>query len=278
MRTIRWARIAPPGQLVHVGARELTRGARVEHHGHDFAELFWVRDGRGAHHIGTARFPLEENDLSAVLPTDVHAIRAKPGQGLSLVNVAFEAGTLAFILKRYCRRTRGPWGRGGAPLRLTEAQRRWLDSFVQGLARRADSRLELDRFLLTLLSETGGAEADHHLSAGPDWLRAACDRLGEERAFAGGVRALARLARRSPEHLARTLKRTTGLTPIEVVTRARMAHAATHLRLSARAITDIAMDCGYGSLSHFYAVFKRTFGSSPHKYRREHQATLSPPR
>jgi len=64
------------------------------------------------------------------------------------------------------------------------------------------------------------------------------------------------------------------LTPMDVVTGLRMRHAGAELRLSARPILEIAIDCGYESLSHFYAMFRRIYGTSPRTYRMRNRMAL----
>ena len=93
-----------------------------------------------------------------------------------------------------------------------------------------------------------------------------------------GVRALFELAGRTPEHVARTLKKHTGKTPTDLVNEARMAYASGQLQTTTREILDIAMESGFSSLSHFYALFRRTFGLSPHRYRlARFKAPIHPP-
>jgi AraC family cel operon transcriptional repressor len=274
MRRIRWSRIGAGGNLSHVGASVLGGRRHVEAHGHDFAEVFWIRSGAGIHQVNGLRHPLRTNDLCTIAPGDVHSIRARGGEGLSLVNVAFPAETLAFLVRRYFDGSRRIWGGGAGPVRLAQAQREWLDAAAEALGREARSRLEIDRFLVNLLSEAQRTGPEVRVAGAPPWLRNACREFVLQRRFDRGVGALAELARRSPEHVARTLKRTAGLTPMEFVTNARMTHAATQLRLSGQSIIEIAMGCGYGSLSRFYAVFRRRFGTSPRQYRLRQHAPL----
>ena len=273
MRRIRWSRLAHREQEVHVGWRQLGPGRRVALHGHDFAEVFCISRGEGVHEINGARHAIAANDLALVAPGDRHRIRAVRTSELDLLNVAIPARTLAFVARRYFGGSADFWRSDAPPARLTTGQRAWYDASAARLAGDTASRLDVDRFILGLLAETNLPGRDP-LAECPAWLRDACDRLRRDRAFAAGARELARLAGRSPEHVARTLKAKAGVTPMEIVTAHRMRFAAAELRLSARPIIEIAIDCGYESLSHFYAVFKRTHGMSPRKYRMRNQMTL----
>ena len=79
---------------------------------------------------------------------------------------------------------------------------------------------------------------------------------------------LAALARLSSFHFLRTFRAITGQTPRQVVIATRLRAAAAHLRSTNRPISDIALDVGFGDLSHFMASFARAFGRSPGAYRR----------
>ena len=92
--------------------------------------------------------------------------------------------------------------------------------------------------------------------------------------FAGGTVALARLAGRSPSHVARVAVRWYGQTPTEIVNTARMGFSARQLAETSRPIMEIALDCGLNNLSHFYALFRRRFGVSPRRYRLQAHPTV----
>ncbi|HTE49454.1 MAG TPA: AraC family transcriptional regulator [Kofleriaceae bacterium] len=80
--------------------------------------------------------------------------------------------------------------------------------------------------------------------------------------------ALARRAGLSTFHFLRTFRAHTGQTPRQFVIAARLRAAAAALRATRVPITRIALDAGFGDLSHFNASFARSFGTSPRAYRR----------
>jgi AraC family cel operon transcriptional repressor len=101
----------------------------------------------------------------------------------------------------------------------------------------------------------------------PDWLADALPQFGKPEHFAEGTAALARLAGRSPEHVAREVRRWTGKTPTDLLNEARLVWAARRLAAGDARIVNLAIDCGFESLGHFYVLFKKRFGLTPHKYR-----------
>lgn len=59
----------------------------------------------------------------------------------------------------------------------------------------------------------------------------------------------------------------TGLPPAQYVRWRRVCHAAFQLRNSSRSITDIALDCGFGSSDAFTRAFRQLTGQKPSEFR-----------
>jgi AraC family transcriptional regulator len=74
---------------------------------------------------------------------------------------------------------------------------------------------------------------------------------------------LAREARLSPYHFARSFKASTGLAPHEFVTMRRLDRAKTLLLSTRHSVPDIAYEVGYRNLSHFRRLFRRHTGLPP---------------
>jgi len=67
--------------------------------------------------------------------------------------------------------------------------------------------------------------------------------------------------------LCRYVRKSTGLTFTALVNDYRLTIAAMLLRDRRRAVSAIAADVGFGSLSHFNGLFRRRFGCTPTEYR-----------
>ena len=59
----------------------------------------------------------------------------------------------------------------------------------------------------------------------------------------------------------------TGLTPTDYLTRVRIGQACRLLRESDAGILQVAMSCGFGSVSRFYEAFRQAIGTSPGRWR-----------
>jgi AraC family cel operon transcriptional repressor len=276
VRKLLWRSLAAPGQVAHVARRRLAGRRPVPLHTHDFAEVLWVERGRGTHEVEGIHTTVHAGDLLLIRPADRHGF-SEGEADFTIVNVAFPAATLTHLRRRYFAGDRSFWGgRGGRPAAyaISPARSRALSAASAELARRPRDLLALERFLLNLLHELVGRVPQGALVSCPPWLREACDRLRDPEHLGGGVRALARLSGRSSEHVARQLRACAGLRPIDVVTTARLDHATSELALTERPIVDIALECGFDSLSHFYRIFRQRLAETPRAYRLRSQAAL----
>lgn len=91
-----------------------------------------------------------------------------------------------------------------------------------------------------------------------------------ERSFARDLTLaeLAAVAELTPFHFLRLFKRETGMTPHRFLLETRVRRALPLLRDTARPITEIAYEVGFGDLSNFINTFRRSVGCSPRQFRR----------
>jgi AraC family transcriptional regulator len=79
--------------------------------------------------------------------------------------------------------------------------------------------------------------------------------------------AVSRLAGLSPFYFLRSFASTIGVTPHQYLVGCRLKRAARLLADRERAITDVALDCGFNDLSNFIRTFRRAAGVSPRGFR-----------
>lgn len=258
--TLRWRNIVSAGEAFHVARSWRTPENPVPMHTHDFAEVFWIDAGEGVQRTPIGVQTLRPGDLVFINPTDAHALESS--HVMQLTNVAFPRATYRWITTRYTT----PWTTGTVQ-HLDANQLRRLTRAADELFDAPRQRLFIERFLLNLLY---WLVADAQPTLPPDapaWLRRACTEIAKPENFRQGAPVFARLAGRSPEHVARVTRELLGETPSDYVNRVRMHHAARLLAMTDAKITDIALDCGLTNLSHFYRLFHRQFGLTPQAYR-----------
>jgi AraC family cel operon transcriptional repressor len=271
---LRLRRYLPQEAAYHVARVKLRPPERIQPHGHDFAELFWIEQGRGSHLVNGEEHDLVEGDLWLMRPNDIHAFRARDQRGFTQLNVAFAPDTLDFLRGRYFDAGEGPWQSGALPAAqpLGRADLSWLGELSALLFAGPPRRLVLERFLLDLLHRLVAPPAVRGL---PLWAEEALERLREDPAArARGVPALAELAGRSREHVNRVIRQRTGKTATALIQQIRLDHAAAQLRMSDTPLARVAVDSGLVNLSHFHRLFKARFGVTPRAYRLRHQAVV----
>lgn len=80
------------------------------------------------------------------------------------------------------------------------------------------------------------------------------------------VKQLAQLANMSESNFIRVFKQETGLAPMEFFIALRLDKARKLLRNSHNTVTEVALQCGFNSASHFSTCFRKHHGLSPSKY------------
>lgn len=265
-----------PGQQAAVTRAFYRAGSAYCAHDHEFPEVFWIEEGTAVHILGRReeREELPAGSVVFIRPADVHAFETLPGADFTLVNVVIAPEALARIEQTYAGAVaEWPWPE---PAQRPRPVRRLLDrrgldavqAWADAIAGRPD-RLATDGLLLTLLERTAAHAAGDEV---PPWLRQAVIAFGSPDHLALGVAGLARLAGRGMAHLNRSVRRHYGTTATELVNKLRLEHASRRLGMSEDAILDIALECGFDSLSYFYRVFRRTYGITPHGYRARYRA------
>lgn len=81
---------------------------------------------------------------------------------------------------------------------------------------------------------------------------------------------IADIARRigvSHFHFDRAFKQTTGKTPRTYIAERKIERSLDLLRTTNKPLTEIALECGFSSSSHFSVAFKRAFGVGPGEFR-----------
>lgn len=84
-----------------------------------------------------------------------------------------------------------------------------------------------------------------------------------------GLEVLAQAAGLSSFHFSRAFQQTTGLSPHRYLSQLRLDRARVLLAHSDLPLTKLAAKVGYGDASYFTRTFKRQFGMTPIRYRRE---------
>jgi AraC family transcriptional regulator len=130
---------------------------------------------------------------------------------------------------------------------------------------------DLTQLLATYLAEkyTSATSAQPEFRGGLPirQLRKVEDYVTEHLTEEIAVETLAELVELNPFHFSRVFKQSTGMTPLQFVTRERITRAQQLIRETSRSLIEIALDVGYMSPSHFARVFRKVAGLTPTEFR-----------
>ena len=161
------------------------------------------------------------------------------------------------------------FGRDDALAHLCFACADLLAESTQGSSRRVDHLTGLiAAFLVEKYTAAAAEEPDFRGGLPIRQLRKVEDYLSERLAEEISVGALAEMVDLSPFHFCRVFKQTTGMSPLQFVTRERISRAQQLIRETSRSLIEIGLEVGYTNPSHFAQVFRRTTGSTPTEFRR----------
>jgi AraC family cel operon transcriptional repressor len=269
IKKMRWNYEFAADDITHIVCVSLENNKMTGLHTHDFVEASWVTEGQCTHIVNGVTEKLHEGDFLLMRPSDVHNLSTNRYEKCIFVNLAFIPEILDDLANKYDSPLLKKWlQKDGQPMKFTLSHsfRQWIDAAVNDLFNNKHSLLVLCRFLLNLIFELEGLENNQFRNC-PEWLRNACLEVQDVKYFSLGSKALSIISGYTEEHVARTLKKYTGLTPSQLVNSARMNYAAASLATTSRSVTEIAFDCGFESLSHFFVCFKKQFKITPRQYR-----------
>jgi len=238
-------------------------------HTHDFYEVLWIEKGEGWHHINHQKIELQSGSLCFIRPSDVHGFNSKTGSRLIVANIAFPEETKKYFIGRYKESLPYFDHKGSLPYSFDLDQSKLLELSrnSQFLGEGPQQLFRTEGFLLGLLSLLIPQDTSSEYNDLPEWLKYACQRIEHNKAFQEGTHALVKLAGRSPEHVARTLRKLRGATPTDIINQVRMRFCSNALASTDDKIAQIALDAGFQNLGHFYQVFRKTYHLSPRQYR-----------
>ncbi len=257
--------------VFHIVRRTITIDENLDYHNHDYAEVFWIKEGSGIHLINGEKHLVSKGIMYLIRPTDTHTFVAT-GQdsGLVVTNMAFYLEDLELFRNRYFPNSQKLfWTTDKQPFsaQLNSDQLNDISSLTDFIMTKPRDYIYLDIMMLNifkLLKESENRSADDM----PHWLSLAIDQYNSPKLFQKGTQGFVELTKRSTDHVNKTLKKYLNQTLTETITKIKINYAAQRLTMTNVPIKTICYDSGFLAISNFYKVFQEINGMSPGKFRK----------
>lgn len=252
-------------------------------HWHEELEFFKVIQGSFRFQIASRYYDAAEGDLLFVNRGELHSAMAEQNGNFAFQAIVFSPDMLKGpsedkVQLEYLT----PLLKGNLPVQrcfhqTAQAERKLQDCFTRIYSlleeRPAAYEILLKAYLYFLLNElvqtgSSGWKVSVRETAAAESIKKAIGFMRENYRNPVTIEALAQLCSVSPGHFCRTFKKYTMKTPVEYLNCYRLSKAAEMLETTDRKILDIALDCGFNSLSYFVNVFHEAMGCAPSQYRK----------
>lgn len=269
--------------IAHYCIRQEDGFSSVDCHWHSEMELFRVMHGVVTIQCGTSLFEAHEGDIAFFNSGELHAaVPADNARDLFFQAIVFSPDYLCSTTNDILRvKYISPVMNG--ELRLPHLIRQGtdlhreislaFDSVYELLENRppffefpAKASMLTAFGMLVKNGEATSGTARH--GAAVCSIKKAIQYIQENYRSALTVDQLAETAGMSEGHFCRVFKQYTLKTPVQFINGVRLTHAADQLANTNKRVLDIAMDCGFNSVSYFIEVFRESFNVTPSKYRK----------
>jgi AraC family transcriptional regulator, dual regulator of chb operon len=281
---LRFADVCPNGEQLHIRETRLRGHYRTFAHTHDFWEFFHVTSGAVRLHVNGATVAMETGTLCLAEPADEHCFQNATGaDDATFMNVAVPADIVRQAISACAVAPRRASPTVPLILRAPPPEFTALLDRAERLLNGAGStdaacqRMLALSLCTALFAEIAIASRDTLLDQSvPPWLRRAMREMELRENYLAGLPRLLELCGRSQEHVTRTIRRCRGVSPTEFINQLRLCEAARLLRDTDNKVLPVALQAGFGNMSHFLALFRRRYGSSPREYRRQQRLVVDP--
>ncbi|SEN03814.1 AraC family transcriptional regulator [Paenibacillus sp. OV219] len=253
-------------------------------HLHDWFEIIYIHSGSGSIFINHTFYELQAGDLFLIPGNTIHRTLPNPEQPITSSAIFFSSQYVqATVISKdafsYLRCFETAKSNRHYKLELLHDEQQRLEATIDELQEELRLRQSGYRQAVLLLLQTillhlnrkanpGDISQPHSGHNSPTWLQAALNHIDEHLTDNLQLTALARHAAVSPSYFSRTFKQMTGLSVIEFIIAKRITMAKELLLTTDHTIAEIAVQCGFESLPHFYRMFKKFAGSTPNHYKR----------
>ncbi len=259
-----------PNDVFHLVRRTITSEENLDYHDHDYAEIFWIKEGDGIHYINGEKLPIKKGTLCLIRPHDTHTfVSTGNNTGLVVTNIAFYLESLNLFKDRYFPDSDELfWTTDLLPymVQLNTDQLNELESITDYILSKRHDFFHLDIMVLQIFRMLTEAFGDTSKDI-PHWLALALKQYNSPQLFREGVPGFVALTNRTTDHVNKVIKQCLNQTLTETVTKIKINYAAQRLTMTSVPIKIICFNCGFNTIGHFYKIFKKYNGMTPNEFR-----------
>ncbi len=252
-------------------------------HWHDCIEICLIKEGSGMYYIGGKDYPFKKNDVFIIKSKEIHL--AYNDKDVVMQVLLFDP-SLLYSGSRYSFEMEYAIAFMEAGIRYgcrLEPENEYYNAIMQALLEIEDEflakqngyqlmikslllkiSLSLKRYANIREGNTGLEKRIGNFSR----LKPVLDHIEDSYQSPLKLDDLAKLANMSASNLSIVFKRTMGISPIDYLIRARIIKASELLTGTEMKIIDIALECGFSSITNFIKSFKKYTGLLPKDYRK----------
>ncbi len=241
--------------------------SHVPIHWHSYFELEIITDGEAEHYLNDEKYTVSRGSAYILNPTDFHEML--PRGELSLWNVCFDEEMISerrlFELSASDKKR---------IFTLDESQLSKICALTEILRSESEERgggcsRELCESLLTLIMRNGENTEQTEIGS-LDGIRRAMVYLGVHFRESPSLEKIAEQAGFHPTYFSELFKKVTGESYSDRLNTLRTGYAK-GLLARGFSVTEACYQSGFGSLSNFLRVFKKSTGISPEEYRKKYR-------
>lgn len=235
--------------------------------------------------VEDTKYHIKDGDLLLINPMDIHRIFYNPDFDYTRYVVHFKSGFIQDMLntmgmeslirdlqkKRQKRCSVDLKQRTKIEERFRTLQENYARSVIQGKDQKtSEATLKLELLLLLLkYLELSKSQTLFKSSHDENRVKNIIHYIDKHYMNSIYLKDLEQQFANSKYYISHYFKETTQFTVMEYLQYRRVTEAQKLLIQTAKPIIEIAFECGFHSLQHFYSVFKKRFGKSPGRYRKE---------
>ena len=252
-------------------------------HWQDSVEIIYVKRGKGIVQVNYDAFTAAEGDIFLIMPGRIHGLQSIEGERMEYENIIFDLSFLSGNHIDICsQKYLQPMASGKIQLPVRVGRENPLHGEVSAYLNAADRlcasrpagyELGVKGRLLLMFSvlfqqgverKDGLVEKEH-----VEKLKMVLARMERDYDRRLTIRDLAAECGYSESHFMRWFKEATGYGFSGYLIRFRLEKAAHALRNSSDTVLQIAEQTGFDNLSNFNRLFKKKFGTTPSRFRKE---------